>query len=117
MRRNRNKYLATWRERSKPQIALACRRWLLKTKYGLSLEDYDSLILTQANKCLICSKEFTQYKDDRHGIACVDHCHKTGIVRGLLCHRCNTAIGFMEEDSDRFWNAISYLAKSRYTSL
>ncbi len=112
----RNTYLKAWRKRSKVQIALSCKKWLLKAKYKLSIEEYNKLILSQNNKCLICLVEFTEYKKDRSGVACVDHCHKTGKVRGLLCHRCNTSLGFLREDTERIWNMIEYIKKDDYAS-
>jgi hypothetical protein len=93
----------------------ACKkRWHARTlldrrssrnyKYGISKEELVSLYLQQNNKCAICGDE---PKTER-GLH-VDHCHKTGKVRGLLCHGCNTGIGALREDVAVFTKAISYL--------
>ena len=65
-------------------------RWqkILK-RYGLTKEDYRDKIKKQNNKCSICKKELTSAK--------VDHCHKTGKVRDLLCHKCNVHLGYVEK--------------------
>ena len=72
----------------------ARRFWRIKTKYGLSPEQYKSLLSTQNGLCKICFQEETV--KDRHGRTLslsVDHCHTTGRIRGLLCSNCNTLLG------------------------
>src|SRR3982751_6823411 len=62
-----------------PQTRRASR---LRAKYGLSLEEFDALVARQGGRCAICPAEV----GDKRGLALyVDHCHKTGAVRGLLC--------------------------------
>lgn len=74
-------------------------------KYKLTIQDVENMLLKQNNKCFICQKEFTNnnYK--------IDHCHKSGLVRGLLCHLCNSAIGFLKDDTENLKRAIEYLKK------
>jgi hypothetical protein len=55
--------------------------------YGLSQEAYDALLEKQDYRCAVCNKPFALYQP------CVDHDHKTGRVRGILCHNCNIGIG------------------------
>lgn len=92
------------------------RRWATKNKdttvrkirlkrYGLNLEDYNSLFIKQKGKCAICGKHQSELKRS----LAVDHCHKTGRVRGLLCRNCNTAIGMLNEDIENLRCAILYL--------
>jgi len=78
------------------------RRYKLKHFYNLTPEQYDS-ILERQNGCKICRKKFDRYH--------VDHNHKTGEVRGLLCHSCNVAIGHFLEDIPTLQNAITYLSE------
>lgn len=59
------------------------RDWLLKRDYGISLEQWDELMLLQGGMCAICEKEFMDQLPQ------TDHNHRTGKVRGLLCTRCN----------------------------
>lgn len=73
-----------------------------KIKYGISLEEYNIMLELRNSKCEICNKEKKLY---------VDHCHKTGKIRGLLCSSCNTAIGLLEDDIERLTNSINYLQK------
>lgn len=77
--------------------------WLMK-KYNVSLDWYNETVIKQKNLCLICNQEQSGGK----GLA-VDHCHKTGKVRGLLCDKCNTSIGLMRESVDILKSAIKYL--------
>lgn len=74
----------------------------LRYKYGITLEKYNVMSQEQGNACLICKQEKKLV---------VDHCHDTGIVRGLLCSECNTAIGLLKETTEYFVNAIEYLQK------
>lgn len=80
-----------------------------KTKYGLDKEAYNNLFLTQNNKCAICGNEFTDEKSTK---AHVDHDHKTQQVRGLLCTKCNSILGFCNDNVEILENAIKYLIKS-----
>ena len=75
----------------------------LKRRYGMEVEEYVSMCNEQQGACAIC-REFTPR-------LCVDHNHETGKVRGLLCHRCNVALGHFNDDVQRIADAISYLSK------
>lgn len=68
------------------------RRHLLQ-RYGLTYEDFETMLVGQHDKCRICLKTF-----DPKRTPAVDHDHITGKVRGLLCSRCNTGIGLLAED-------------------
>jgi hypothetical protein len=59
----------------------------LKRKYGISVELYQEMLKAQNNKCKVCGTGFEKINPDR--IPQVDHCHKTGKVRGLICRNCN----------------------------
>ena len=73
----------------------------LKTKYNLTEKSWGDLYLKQSGKCAICSKETTKLH--------VDHCHKTGVVRGLLCNGCNLGIGQFNDNIDALRSAAKYL--------
>lgn len=89
------------------------------TKFGLTIEEFRRLFEEQQNLCAICNQPETRIFTGRGANAgqmkvsklCVDHCHETGKVRGLLCHDCNTAIGKMKDDVQRLQLAIDYLKK------
>ena len=75
----------------------------LKHRYNLSLESYFTMLEKQQNKCAICDR-----RDNLH----IDHCHKTGFVRGLLCRECNTGIGKLKESPKIFERALQYLQQN-----
>lgn len=83
-------------------------RRTLKVKYGLTEEKYYEMLEEQDFKCAICGNPET---DTRRGQFCVDHCHDTGIVRGLLCFSCNVTLGNMNDRIDLLERAIEYLKK------
>src|SRR5262245_1258931 len=81
-----------------PRVARASR---LQRVYGISPADYEALFARQGGACAICK---------RSGLPlCVDHCHVTGWVRGLLCHSCNSALGFLQDHPRVVTAAGAYL--------
>lgn len=80
----------------------------LRSTYGISLETYQILLDIQNKVCAICGKEEPNKKYKTLG---VDHNHNTGQIRGLLCTKCNTAIGLLNEDLDLINKVIIYLKK------
>lgn len=91
---------------NRPRTREARRREHLKAKYSMVPGDYDRLVSSQAGKCAICGKE-TAY-------LCIDHDHKTGRVRALLCRPCNLILGFSKENSNILRHAIAYLDKQKH---
>ena len=84
------------------------RRASLRFNHKLSLEDYEEMLNSQNFVCAICGEsEITNHP------LVVDHCHKTGTIRGLLCHNCNRAIGLLKDKITNLNNAITYLTKER----
>lgn len=79
----------------------------LEKLYGLSKSDYENMLKSQDFKCEICG---TDISSKSH----VDHCHETGVVRALLCSRCNQAIGLLGEDLKVLSSAINYIEKHHY---
>lgn len=77
----------------------------LKRLYGITLEEYEAMLLKQGGVCAICG--LTERVEGR--ALAVDHCHATGAVRGLLCSACNIALGKFEDDTERLRKAITYL--------
>lgn len=76
----------------------------LMANYGITPEQYDEMLVRQDFGCAICGKQ-----DNFGDRLCVDHCHETGVVRGLLCHACNRAIGLLGDNTNRLKKAIKYL--------
>lgn len=82
-------------------------------RFGMSYDDYLAMNAAQGGRCAICNLPETDI-DTRTGDPfrlSIDHCHATGIVRSLLCSKCNKAIGLMAEDVERLGSAIEYLNK------
>jgi hypothetical protein len=69
------------------------KNWKLIKNYGIDLKEYKRLLKLQMKKCRLCKRDASEFKDGLH----VDHDHKTGKVRGLLCVTCNTALGYYEK--------------------
>lgn len=73
-------------------------------RYGLTPEEYDQMVAAQGGLCASCGDPPTA--GDK---LCVDHCHDTGRIRGLLCRSCNLGIGYFRNDPARLQDAIVYL--------
>lgn len=86
-----------------------------KRKYGISLNQYNSLLESQKGLCKICGTSDPKGHGSKNGRFCVDHCHDTGIVRGLLCHHCNIGIGAFNDDTVKLAKAIDYLIQDGTT--
>lgn len=81
----------------------------IKTKYGLTKDDYNELLNKQNGVCVICKEvNNKEIKGTAVNLA-VDHCHKTGKIRGLLCNNCNSGLGFFKDNIELLNEAISYL--------
>ena len=85
----------------------ARRKYSLSTNYGLSVQQYDRMVLEQNNCCAICGTPGTE---TRHNKLYVDHCHRTGKVRRLLCNMCNSGLGYFKDSPELLENAKKYLA-------
>lgn len=86
------------------------RKYALLDNYGLTVEQYDALLLRQNYRCAICRTDKPGNRRSRAIRAfSVDHCHKTGAVRGLLCQACNRAIGMLKDDPVIVDAAAAYL--------
>lgn len=106
-RRNPEKYRESQRRRRSargPEERRRDRDQHLSRQYGLTLADYEYLVVVQRGQCAICGKEDG---DRLH----VDHDHLSGTVRGLLCGSCNRAMGLFHEDPARFEAAGAYLRR------
>jgi hypothetical protein len=96
-----------WREENKEQDALVMLKARLKRKYNLSIDEYKTLIESQNNSCKVCG---THAKNNLKGKLYIDHCHTTGKVRGLLCMKCNSALGLLNDDKALIQNLLDYLS-------
>lgn len=84
------------------------RRSLLKQEYGLTLEKYGEMFVQQNGCCAICTTHQLELKK----MLCVDHNHKTGKIRGLLCDNCNRALGALKDKASFCIRAAEYLSSN-----
>lgn len=99
---NRERYLQLAKERSKGNGNSS----YYKKLYNMTLEEVQDMLSKQNNKCLICTVDLQSVgKYNTH----VDHCHKTGKVRGILCRSCNLGIGHFKDNIETIKNAAKYL--------
>lgn len=77
-----------------------------RKQFGITADERDAMAASQGGKCALCARPDGTGK---RGALHVDHCHKTGRIRGLLCARCNQAIGLLGDDVERIRRAAEYL--------
>jgi hypothetical protein len=78
---------------------------------GITSLDYDRMFFQQEGRCWICSAESATHKTSPEKRLVVDHDHVDGTVRGLLCQKCNKALGLFNDDLSLVVNAVHYLTK------
>lgn len=86
------------------------RKYQLMDKYGITEDDYNSMLKDQNGKCAICETTTPTGKWKRFA---VDHCHITGIVRGLLCNECNRGMGLLKDNPELLLKAANYLQERK----
>lgn len=97
LRNNKEKYVRLTRE------------WKLLREYGMTMADYLAMGEAQGWRCAICNKDAKENPKGKHSPLCVDHCHKTGEVRGLLCNACNSGLGCFRDNVAALRTAAEYL--------
>jgi hypothetical protein len=107
----------TRRQESKERAKAASKKWKAENphkawsqqlwfKYKMLPADFDRMIAHQSGACNLCKKLFS-------GVPDVDHDHSSGVVRSLLCRRCNLGLGMFLDDSSLLWEAAKYLIGHR----
>jgi len=94
---------------SRPENKRRFKSQALKQAFGISIEEYDAMLKLQNGVCAVCFKEELTVRNKN---LAVDHCHKTGKIRGLLCSHCNRAIGLLGDNPTVLENALNYLRKA-----
>lgn len=100
-RNSYNKYTRKYRRVNKEKT----KNTDLKKNYGITLEIYNKMLKEQNYCCKICNKNEKEFKLK----LCVDHCHKTEKIRGLLCNKCNFGISYFSDNIEIINKAIEYL--------
>lgn len=85
----------------------------IKIQYGLSVDDFNRLLSAQGGTCAICPATKGSARGEQLHI---DHCHDTGVIRGLLCTNCNQGLGKFGDDPDRLMTAVRYLRSASANS-
>ena len=127
-KKNRRIYLKQYREEHKEKIASQVSAHYYKNKkhkvavareriYGITPEDYDTMLKEQNHKCKICSIKFNNNYNQESKIGYahlqhLDHCHTTKKVRGILCPFCNLGLGHFKNSPERITTAINYLKEA-----
>lgn len=88
-----------------PKTSSAARRHRLKSQYGVTVEQFEALLRFQGGKC---ANDHCRSTAD----LCIDHDHVTGDIRGILCRRCNIALGLVHDDTNRLKGLADYLSGS-----
>ena len=121
---NHRVYMREWRKKNPEKHREAQNKWVEKNrsthnkyhrkinylrKYGVSNEEIEELLVFQKGICLCCGSSISL---EGRVTAYVDHCHSTGKVRGLICHSCNVALGFVKDSRRTLENMIKYLERA-----
>ena len=117
--REKNKErLKAYREKNKEKIRAYTKKYKekhyanqLKRLYGIGLHEYNLMLTEQKGKCACCGI----HRNELTRNFAVDHDHDTGLIRGLLCGNCNTAIGKLGDNIEGLMRALNYLEKHELT--
>lgn len=88
-----------------------------KHRYGLSPEDFVAILAGQRGRCGACETDDPGKRKDGTAAWCIDHDHKTGRIRGVLCHRCNITLGLVEDRAHLLFALVEYLDESKTKKL
>ena len=100
-----------WRLNNKDKVKKYQRISNLRKNFGIEIVDYERMLEDQGGVCYICKKPET-YISKASGVVAnlaVDHCHKTGSIRRLLCKACNQGLGMFNDNYEIIMNAAAYL--------
>jgi len=98
-----------WLEKNEGKTKEIKRKSHFKTKYGISVKDYEQMEKDHKGCCAICGIHKNGFDKDLY----IDHCHDSNKVRGLLCQSCNSGLGFFKDNIRLMLKAIEYLEYSR----
>jgi len=99
-----------WRKDNPQAYRESFKHSIRKHRYGVTKEQFKILLKNQKGKCGICKKRFKN-------TPCIDHCHKTEKIRGLLCRKCNFGLGTFNDNSRILNQAIKYLRRAKCLKL
>jgi hypothetical protein len=108
--------------RNKPKVQARCKAWHdahrqrramdhRRRRYGISVEHFEAMMAEQSGACAICRRQLVVAAGRTPATAHVDHDHRTGHIRSLLCNACNTVIGLARENPSVLCAAAEYVKK------
>lgn len=101
----RSKYQHKYKDR----LSRLSRNRNLKARFGITLQEYDEILKSQKGRCAICSSKAPKTTSNNVRSFSVDHDHKTGKIRGLLCSKCNRGLGMFNDSLTLLNKAVRYL--------
>jgi len=107
------KYQKDWREKNADHKKRYAKKYHIERKYNISWEEYQEMLSKTNGVCPLCLNEFilTEGQGCRKNMPVLDHCHKTGVNRGIICQSCNLTIGKVNEDVETLQRMVEYLRK------
>jgi len=98
-----------WKDDNKHTPKYKHQRYIhqIKYVYGVTEKELSGMLDAQKGACAVCNDSL--YHADEERRPRIDHCHSTGKIRGLLCHKCNTGIGLLNDDIRILKSAVKYL--------
>lgn len=106
-----------WRDSNQAHIKRYVRNHNYKKRYNLTYDDIVILCKKQNKKCIICSKPMFITDQRRSNGMVVDHNHKTGQMRGLICRNCNSGLGLFQDNYLLLLQAATYLQNTPLTNI
>jgi hypothetical protein len=110
-KRDRKEYARAYYHANKKAKPLHARASRYRTQYGLTIEQVVAMFDACNDKCECCGSPVARPASgaDKKDVGNIDHCHNTGKVRGILCNKCNQAIGLLNDKPEL---AVSYLERT-----
>jgi hypothetical protein len=99
---------ASWYRRNKAKAKQSSSNWHYKSHYSITYAEFLAMCAAVGNKCEICRADLAIGKKTARS-AHLDHNHRTGVIRGVLCAMCNTAVGKLGDSPELLRRAITYL--------
>jgi hypothetical protein len=106
-RAKRAAYMREWHRRNPRRR----KHYLIKGRYGLTIDDFEAIVEAQDGRCAVCLRVFDP--DPQKRDMQIDHNHETGVMRGVVCARCNAILGRVDRDVEVLKRAVAYLERVR----
>ena len=97
-----------YRRKNRSKVNRNSLNWRIKREFGITLDHRDEMLNAQGGGCAICGTKNWSIKGP-----VIDHDHKTGTIRGILCSKCNTGLGMFGDDPVRVLKSAAYLLEPR----